>query len=204
MDAKIKSTDKNTTKRLITELRNGDQLAFTELYNLYSKPLYRNILRLVKDADIAQELLQDLFLKIWEVRAKIKDEGSFKSFLYKVSGNLVYRHFRKIAQDNRLIHRLTIDYIESDANAETNIINRENNDLLQKAIGSLSPKRKLIYTLCKLEGKSHEEVSNELGISVSTVNNQIVKANRAVKQFFLENSYLAMVLAISQFFKHLK
>ena len=188
------TSDNENLDLLIKQLQRGSEQAFTLLYDRYSKSLYRNILRLVKDQDIAQELLQDLFLKVWEKRSVIRVEGSFKSFLYKVSENLVYKHFRKIAQDNRLSEKLTNSYERFDANIEDIIVSRETNELLQKAIDNLSPQRKQIYRLCKLEGKSHEEVSRELGISTSTINNQIVKANKAVKHFFLANSNLAAIL----------
>jgi len=186
--------DKENPNLLLQQLQKGSEQAFVKIYDTYSAPLYRNILRLVKDEEIAQELLQDLFLKVWERRAAIKLEGSFKSFLYKVSENLVYKHFRKIAQDNRLVEKLIASSVQYETNAEDSIVSRETSELLQKAIDNLSPQRKQIYTLCKLEGKSHEEVSKELGISTSTVNNHIVKANQAVKHFFLANTELAALL----------
>lgn len=188
------ASDNENLGHLIKRLQQGDERAFTLLYDQYSKPIYRNILRLVKDQEIAQELLQDLFLKVWERRAAIKLEGSFKSFLYKVSENLVYKHFRKIAQDSRLVEKLIASSVHYETNVEDSIVSRETSELLQKAIDNLSPQRKQIYMLCKLEGKSHEEVSRELGISTSTVNNQIVKANQAVKCFFLANTELAALL----------
>jgi len=198
------ASDNENFKLLIQQLQTGSEKAFTTLYDKYSQQLYRNILRLVKDDDIAQELLQDLFLKIWESRQNIKLEGSFKSFLYKVAENLVYAHFRKIAKDNRLIAKLIISYDDFETNVEETIISRENHDFLKKAIENLSPQRKHIYTSCKLEGKSYEEVSNELGISTSTVRNQIVKANKSIKQYFTLNQDMVIVLLASEILRHLK
>jgi RNA polymerase sigma-70 factor (family 1) len=195
--------DNENLKLLIKQLQQGSEQAFTHLYDKYSKQLYRNILRLVKEEDIAEELLQDLFLKIWESRENINHEKSFKSFLYKVAENLVYGHFRKIAKDNRLIASLVMSYVEFDTNVEDAIITKENHDLLKKAIEHLSPQRKHIYTLCKLDGKSYEEVSSELGISVSTISDHIVKANKAVKKHFYSNQNVAIILIASQFLKHL-
>jgi len=153
------TSDKENLTLLLQQLQQGSEQAFTLLYDQYSKQIYRNILRLVKDQDIAQELLQDLFLKVWERREAIQVEGSFKSFLYKVSENLVYKHFRKIAQDNRLVEKLITSSAHLDTNIEDLIVSRETHDLLKKAIDNLSPQRKQIYIACKLEGKSHEEVS---------------------------------------------
>jgi RNA polymerase sigma-70 factor (ECF subfamily) len=159
------SSDNENLKFLIHQLQHGSEQAFTLVYDKYSKQLYRNITHLVKDEDIAEELLQDLFLKIWENRWNINPDKSFKSYLYKIAENLVYTHFSKIAKDNRLIAKLVISYVDYDTNAEETIICQENHDLLKKAITNLSPQRKQVFTLCKLEGKSYEEVSKELGIS---------------------------------------
>jgi len=198
------NSDNENLKLLVQQLQQGNEQAFTFLYDKYSKQLYRNILRLTKDEDIAEELLQDLFLKIWESRENINPEKSFKSFLYKVAENLVYAHFRKIAKDNRLIAKLVIAYVDVDINAEDVIISKENQNLLNKAIENLPPQRKQVYMLCKLEGKTYEEVSNELGISTSTIRNQIVKANKAVRQYFISNQDIAIIVITAHLLRHLK
>jgi len=198
------NSDNENLKLLILQLQQGSDQAFTLLYDKYSKQLYRNILRLTKDENIAEELLQDLFLKIWESRENINPEKSFKSFLYKVAENLVYAHFRKIAKDNRLIAKLVIAYVDVDINAEDVIISKENQNLLNKAIENLPPQRKQVYMLCKLEGKTYEEVSNELGISTSTIRNQIVKANKAVRQYFISNQDIAIIVITAHLLRHLK
>ncbi|MBD1362552.1 sigma-70 family RNA polymerase sigma factor [Mucilaginibacter sp. ZT4R22] len=194
--------DKENLAFLLQQLRQGNEHAFTSIYDFYSHQLYRNILRLVKEEDIAQELLQDLFLKIWENRHNIKLDTSFKSYLYKIAENLVYGHFRKMAKDKRLIERMVLSSTAFDTFAEETIINKENHELLQLAIESLAPQKKLIYTLCKLEGKSYEEVSHELGIATSTIRNQIVKANKDVKLFFSKQDLAIMIFTI-QILKHL-
>jgi RNA polymerase sigma-70 factor (ECF subfamily) len=192
------------TELLVKQLRWGSELAFTPLYDLYSKQLYRNILRMVKDEDVAQELLQDLFLKIWESQSSIDPEKSFRSFLYKVAENLVYMHFRKLSKDKRLIERLILSANVFENNVEDGIISKETNNLLKQAIEHLSPQMKKVFTLCKLEGKSYEEVSKQLGITTSTVSNHIVKANKAVKRYFLNNQEVALFVIISNLLLHTK
>lgn len=195
-------SDNENLKLLIQQLQRGSERAFTILYDKFSKQLYRNILRLVKDEFIAQELLQDLFLKVWENRQNIKIEGSFKSFLFKVAGNLVFMYFRKVAKDNRLIENLIRANIEFDINAEEIVISRQDQELLYAAIAKLPPQRKQVYTLCKLEGKSYEEVSKELGISTSTISDHIVKANKTVKQFLQLNNGIALLFIVDQVIFH--
>ncbi|WP_183573865.1 RNA polymerase sigma factor [Mucilaginibacter sp. X5P1] len=189
---------------IIEKLIKGDQIAFSYLYDLYSKPLYRNIVRLVKNDDVAQELLQDLFLKIWESRAVIDPDKSFKSYLYKIAENLVFMHFRKLSKDRRLVENLLNSYFEFDINAEESMILKEKKQFLENAISRLSPQRQQIYKLCKLEGKSYEQVSKELGISTSTISDHIVKANKSVKQYLLNNQEYVALLIVSQICLHTK
>ncbi|WP_179414598.1 RNA polymerase sigma factor [Mucilaginibacter sp. E4BP6] len=189
---------------LVEQLQQGNEAAFTALYDLFSKPLYRNMLRLVKDEAIAEELLQDLFMKIWESRETISVEGSFKSFLYKVAQNLVYGHFRKIAKNNRLVERMISNAVGFDPTAEDVMIRKESHILLRSAIESLSPQRKQVYTLCKLEGKSYEEAGHELGVSPSTIRDHIVKGNKAVKRYLDLNRDIAVLFITIQLLDHLK
>ncbi|MBB6107765.1 RNA polymerase sigma-70 factor (ECF subfamily) [Mucilaginibacter lappiensis] len=200
---KAMTSDKENLNLMLQQLQQGSEQAFTVLYDKFSKPLYRTILRLVKDEDIAQELLQDLFMKIWEKKEKINLEGSFKSFLYKVAENIVYSYFRKVAKDARLIDKLISDYVDFDTNAEELIIAKETNAMLQRAIECLPTQRQQVYILCKLQGKTHEEVSNLLGISTSTINNQIVKANKSVKEYFNLNREFVIFLLASELIKYL-
>jgi RNA polymerase sigma-19 factor, ECF subfamily len=189
---------------LVGQLRQGNEAAFTFLYDKYSNQLYRNICRLVKDEQVAQELLQDLFMTIWKDREKLNPEKSFKPYLYKVAENMVYAYFRQAAKNKRLIDRLILSAMEFDSNAEDTMIAKEDHHLLRKAIENLSPQRKQIYTLCKLEGKSYEEVSKELSISTSTIRDHIVKANKTVKQYFHSNQSLAIMAIATHLLNHLK
>lgn len=198
----MKTFDIENLHFLIEQIKQGDQPAFTLLYDKFSRQIYRNILRLVKDDDIAQELLQDLFLKIWEIRQDIKAEGSFKSFLHRVAENIVYMHFRKTAKDARLVEKLIAAYVDYESDPEESAISEENLDLLQIAIGTLPPQRKQIYTLCKLEGKSYDEVSKLLGISTSTISDHIVKANKTVKQYFLLNKNTIVIFILGELLNH--
>lgn len=193
----------NDNTSLIKQLQKGNQLAFTNLYDQYSKQLYRNIIRLVKDEEIAKELLRDLFMKIWEIRENLDPDKSFKSFLYKVAENLVYGYFRKVAKNQRMIDRLIYVSTELDSNAEDKLITKESHALLNNAIENLSPQRKRIYKLCKFEGKSYKEVSDELGITTAAVNSQIILANKAIKQYFSLNQDIAVLLIVGEMMRHL-
>ena len=191
-------------KELLSLFKKGDEIAFTAIYNFYSRQLFHKIFRMVNDEDTAKELLQDLFMKIWDIRLHINPEKSFKSYLYTIGVNVVYDHFRKAAKDKRLATHLLAMAIDQYTHIEDSVISKDNMDLIKKAVNKLSPQRKKVFILCKLEGKSYEEVSKELHISVSTIQDHMVKANCVVRNYLHNHPDLVMYSLAAVIFAHLK
>ncbi|WP_207423283.1 RNA polymerase sigma factor [Desertivirga brevis] len=170
----------NDEKILLERLREGDQYAFSLLYDRYKFPLASNLLKFLKSDDLAEEALQDLFIKVWENRLKIDPNKPFKAFLYGVAKNLVYDIFRKSARDKRLEDQLMQGAIEY-SHIEEGLYQKEYQKLLDETIALLPPQRRLVFTLFKIEGKSYKEISEMLGISHSTINDHVQKANIFLK-----------------------
>ena len=190
-------------KELLLLFQKGDEVAFTAIYNLYSRQLFHKIFRMVNDEDTAKELLQDLFMKIWEIRQQVDPAKSFKSYLYTIGVNLVYDHFRKAAKDKRLASHLLAVAIDQYTHIEESVISKDNMNLIKNAVDKLSPQRKKVFILCKLEGKSYEEVSKELHISTSTIHDHMVKANYAVRNYLHNHPDLVFYSLASMIFAHL-
>jgi len=169
-------------KELLARLQRDDREAFDQIYYQYSLKIYANILRMVKDPDDAQELLQDVFLKVWEKRHNIDPEQSFKSYLFRISRNLVYNFFRDVSIERKVMDYLASIGTELHTDLEDDLMFKEQKQLLEQAINQLPPQRRQVYTLCKIEGHSYAEVSRMLGISTSTISDHIVKATRFIKE----------------------
>lgn len=161
---------------LLLGLKNGDQSAFEILYGKYSTQLFRNIYYMVKDQELAKELLQDIFVKVWEKRTLIDPESSFKAYMITVAKNRVYNHFRQVSYETQLAAYLKYSNTEEYTHVEEEFLSTEIQSQIDVVIGRLPPQRKKIFLLCKVEGKSYEEVSQQMGISKATVNDHIVKA----------------------------
>jgi RNA polymerase sigma-70 factor (family 1) len=174
-----------TEKELVLLLKEGDKSAFGQLYHNYRVRLYHNIFKMIQSDEEAEEILQELFVKIWLNRQNLDPERSFKAYLFKMSENLVYDFFRKAALNKKRKNHLAMAASGDVNNVERYIYFKESSRLVNQAIDNLPPRRKEIYKLCKIEGKSYEEVSRLLGISISTINEHIVKATKAVRKFFL-------------------
>jgi len=180
-----------TEKELVELLKNGDKRAFEQLYHNYKGRIYGNLYKMVKSAEIAEEILQELFVKIWIGRENLDTEKSFRSYLFKVSENLVYDFFRKAALNKQMESYLVSVAVPATSSVEQHINYKEGNYILAKAIDCLPPRRKQIYILCKIEGKSYGEVSRLLGVSISTINEHIVKATRVVRKYFLLSTHIS-------------
>jgi RNA polymerase sigma-70 factor (family 1) len=166
----------------LEKLKQGDQEAFVQLYRTYKSRIYYNLLRLVKSPDIAEELLQDVFLKVWEHRHSIDPEKPFQSFLLRVASNLAMDFYRKVAKDKRLSEYLMSVSHEGYEHIESGIIALEDAERLNTAINSLPQQRQRVFRLCRIDGMSYEQAANMLDISTGTVKDHLVKAGKFLKQ----------------------
>lgn len=194
----------NDEKRLLERLQSGDQEAFEQLYHFHKKKLAGNLLRLLKSEELVEEVLQELFLKIWVAHESVDPQRSFRSFLFRVAENLVYDLFRKSARDKRVESYLMSATSELYSHIEEDIFSKENHLLLQKAIDKLPPQRKKVFTLFKIEGKSYKEISEELGISHPTINEHIQKATQFLKNEINPSSTLLATLLANMIVQHIK
>ena len=189
----------SSERDLVLALQRGDEEAFETIYGLYSQRLFGRLLKLVKTEAQAQEILQDVFIKLWQYRHSLDPEKSFRSFLFKIAENKVYDFFRKAARDKvmeaNLISLSTTNYI----NIEEYTRAEENLRLLYKAIESLPPQRQQVFRLCKLEGRSYKEVSELLSISLSTISDHIVKATKAIKEYFYKQPPSTLLITLLLF-----
>ncbi len=185
-------------KDLFVALKAGDHRAFEQLYNQYKRPIYYNIYKLVHRQDVAEELTHDVFLKVWQLRESITVSQSFPAFLRRIATNLAIDFYRKAALDKKLRAELVKVATEFYDPFGDEMIGTENKAAIQSVLEKLPPRRREIFCLCKLEGKSYAEVAQLLGIGTGTVNDHIVKATKFVRSELLKHhdDWLLMVLLV--------
>lgn len=174
-------------------------LAFAELYGRYRHEIYRYILTLVKVPDIAEDLVQDVFVKIWDVRMRLEIKQNFRSYLFRVCHNSAVDMNKQIASNRRLFDRLLYHY---QATPDPEHYSQEAllhyDALVEKALNSLSPQRRRIYEMCKKEKKSYEEVASELGISPHTVKAHITQTLSLLRSYIAKHSNLSILILLVQ------
>ena len=182
---KSKAEDSNYTEWII-RLNAGEMIAFEWLYNTYKHQLAGNLFKLVKASDIAEDILHDVFVKVWENRTKIDPERSFEGYIYRIAANMVADFYRKISKDRNYQEYLIAIQETVYQHIDELLENKYRRELIDKALTELPPKCRTVFQLCKIEGRSYEEVSNLLQISPNTISNHLNRANKKIL-LFLQN-----------------
>jgi len=184
---------------LLKRLQSGDQLAFESLYQNYSREIYNKLVKMVKNVTLAEELTQDVFVKVWNKREVITIDQPFRYYLLTLTNNIVNDFYRKAARDRKLQDEIIAASTELYNPTEEQIYYKESKELMDQAINSLPSQQKLVFQMCKIEGKSYEEVSKLLGISTSTISNHIVKATKSIKTYFFTQKKGFLLIAMYLF-----
>ena len=186
-----------TEEQLLHLLSDSDQQAFTELYNRYHSGIYRYQLTFVKSPSLTEDLTQEVFLKIWEARQRLKVHTSFAAYIFRVSRNTVIDFMTKAAADKKLRDEIILHLELNSPESSTNqLISKEYQYLYQQAIGSLSKQERKVFRLCREEGKTYVEAAGILGISRHTVKEHMAKSLRSLRGFLSQKMDTALKLII--------
>jgi RNA polymerase sigma-70 factor (ECF subfamily) len=190
----MSSSLNNPDKELTALLKNGNVLAFTQLYHKYSPKMYANMFKMVKDKEVVEEMVQVLFSRIWQQRETITYERDFSAYLYRAGSHLVCDFYRKLESDRKMTTQFKSTIIEHYSHIEEKIFFKESEDLLEQALSELSPQQRQVYQLCKLDGFSYKETATKLGISPHTVKEYLCKAKNTVKSYMVKNMEIVTFL----------
>lgn len=176
--------------QLIKAFKKGDALAFESLFNIYHKRLYYFLFGLLKSKEDAEEIVQETFLKIWESRENFWEDYPFESLLFRIAKNAFLNYNRK--KVNRTVFEKHFGFFTdfSESSADQYILFQETQSIIETIVNGLPPKRKEIFLMQKVEGLSRQEIASKLGISIITVDSQLLKANKHLKEEFQKYSVL--------------
>lgn len=195
----MKPNNDNITQELLTRLKNGDMLAFDQIYGLYSHKLFSFVFKILKNEAEVDDIVQEVFVKIWESRSKLEDYKLLNSYIFTIAYNNSIDLIRKRISNNKYLEHLKNS---ASINLTPTIISQiefnELNNQVEKLIANLPDRQKQVYLLHKEEGLTYPEIAEQLGISKNTVENHMVKALKYLRQN-INNSLLINVLFISLF-----
>jgi len=165
---------------LLLKIATGDQKAFNLVFDKYRLPVYAHVLSITKSPERAEEITQDIFVKIWDKRAELSSINSFSDWLFIITRNYSLSELRKALAPRNIQAEDSLASAESPIDG---LILKETDLLIQKAIQQLPARRKQIFILSRMELKSHREIASEMGITPGTVNIQLVQALVFIRNF---------------------
>jgi RNA polymerase sigma-70 factor (ECF subfamily) len=155
---------------LMFAIKNGSRIAFEKLYNLYKKPLANYIYRLCWDKNLAEDILQDVFLHIWKGAKGYRREAKVSTYIFRIAHNIWISHSRRIKKSSEI----PIYFLQ--AKTENPLLTQELNIEVKKALNELSPIEKEVIILSQYNGLRYDEISEILDIPLGTVKSRLASA----------------------------
>lgn len=174
------------TDNLAKAIASGNELAFESVFLSYFPKVKRYLAGLLQDEDIAEDLSQDIFVKIWQNRTDLVNIDNLNAYFYQSARNIAYQHIRKQLlvrqyREKKQEYIISNNQTHSDEQEEAMYAN-ELKVFIQTTIDRMPPQRKKIYEMSRHEGKKNDEIAQELLISKRTVENHLTQALADIRQ----------------------
>lgn len=181
--------------KFVQLLKEGDMAGFDAIYNRYCRKLHGFVMMYLKQEEDAEEIVQEVFIKVWNARQKIDVYASFESFLFTIAYNSTMSLLRKrLTEAKSRDYLKAVQQIESGGSAIDELQYQELKAQLQALLKQLTPRQKEIFSLSRDEGLSHSEIAEKLNLSESTVNNHLVATLKFLKKHLGNNLSVSMLL----------
>ncbi|GEP97609.1 DNA-directed RNA polymerase sigma-70 factor [Chitinophaga cymbidii] len=173
-------------KYLLQQVAEGHAAAFALLVDLFWKRVYGSTLALTKSPQTAEELTQDIFLKIWEQRTSLPQVENFGVYIYVIGRNQVISAMRKKVM--AIVPDMPGDLVEEMSSPDLQLELKETSGLIYAGIEALSPVRRKIFKMSRINGLTYDEIATELGISKNTVKEHVVLALGFLRRYLQDHS----------------
>jgi RNA polymerase sigma-70 factor (ECF subfamily) len=175
---------KTIDSKLLAEFKKGDHASFERIFESYSHSLFQFSFSYLKSKEAAEDVVQEVFLKIWDNRQEIRNDTSFRSYLFTIALNAVRKQFNKLSKVNEIKHGILFELSAQKSDFDDRNDYQELLDTLHKLIGKMPEKRRQVFIKKKLEEKSLKEIAGELQIDPKTVEYHITEAMKFLKEEF--------------------
>lgn len=186
----------NINRNLVLKMKRGDVKAFHEIFVTYSERLFEFSFSYLKDSFTAEEIVQDVFMRIWEIREDIDEDKSFKSFLYQMTVNKVFNYMKhQVVKQKYEKYILNSNYSFGDS-PESQLLFSELDNRIGLLLQKIPAQQRNVFKLSRIDGLSNPEIAKQLGLSIRTVENQIYRTTKFLKEN-LKGEYLFILFCVS-------
>lgn len=179
---------------LVKLIAAGNERAFRIFFEKYKDRFYAAALKMTASDSVAEEMVQDIFIKIWQRREYLTDIENLDAYLFTTLYNQVYKYYKKQALDRKLL-KLISQSPNFHNITEEMVLLRESEKLINEAVAKLPTQQQTVFKLSKQEGLSRDQISKHLNISPNTVRNHLADATKFIRNY-LDNAALTYPLFI--------
>lgn len=172
---------------LLSRMAEGDSSAFQQLFQQNWEKIFSIALMYTKSEVLSEELVQDIFLKIWLHREKIGSINNFEGYLFITARNHIYNKLRTKSQETEFRQELHAYFADS-GQADDPLIFKQSQELIHKAVANLPPQQRKIFVLSRYEGLTLEQIASQMGISPLTARSHMRKALASLRAYLQQHS----------------
>ena len=184
-------------KEWVRGLLENNEDVFRIIYDAYQRPVFAFAFYLTKSRDTAEEVTQEIFIRLWEKRAQLKPDIFLLAYLKKMTQNLIMDIFRKAARDRNLQDHIFSNMESASQYSLDPTLEKELSAIYVAALDSLPPQQRLIFTMRRDENLSYRQIADKLGLSRFTVRNHLAAAVHSIRHHVSENAELgAIIIAV--------
>lgn len=177
------------------QISKGDEQAFAQLFDYQKDSIYHYAHAVTKSDFLAEEITQNVFVKIWQQRQRLPQLESFPAWMKTVTRNEAYNFLRRLAMEKVILNRLAEGMDERDTSIGQSLEWKEYHVLVARAISQLPEQQRAVYQLSRGEDMSYQQIADELGISINTVKYHMKQALQNIRNF-LDEYLLAFAVLV--------
>lgn len=156
-------------KVLIAQMAKGNELAFKQIFDAYRPRVYSLALKMLTSNELAEEVVQEVFIKIWEKRDTLHQIANFKGYLYQMARNRVFDEFKRISREAIREESVDENIPEPSGNTDHLLRQKQLDSLLEKTLNKLPKQQQYIFKLSREQGLTYKEIAEIVGLSPLTV-----------------------------------
>lgn len=180
----MSATTLHNERELLLAMAKGDEKAFRQLFHHYWRHIYSVAFAFTKSIVLSEEIVQDVFLKVWLKRELLTPVKNFKGYLFTVARNHIYNELRKKSCEQAFAEHLEECFIEISSLPEQQLLLKETQSLVDEAVAHLPVQQRTVYELSRKEGLDHSQIADKLGISKLTVKSHMNKALHVIRRAY--------------------
>ena len=185
-------------KYCLSKIKEGDEHYFNLIFEKYRNQLFSYLFKVTKSRETAEEIVLDVFLKLWHGREAVAEIENLEAFLMRVAHNKAIDFFRAAKRNPTVqqeIWELMTEAISYET-ADKKLLDKNLEEIIESAINQLPPQRRKVYYLRNSEDLSYSEIANELNLSSNTVRNHLAASVKFIKEFLLKNDLVKLMIAL--------